>query len=189
MIDHARGYIRIKAVEGKQMRPTLRTPYYPSSFTSQHKHFFAAIVSIVVAISTPGNAQGTSNSAMLSGTVSDVTGARVPGATVRLTHPGHPPLQTTTDDQGDFQINAEPGEYTLETVAPGFALYRLPLSVSAHNPHIIRIGLQIEMRECSVCPSFLPPIETLDASLTTTLPLLPMPPYRQTSKKSRPLAR
>jgi hypothetical protein len=61
----------------------------------------------------------------LVGTVSDPTGAVVPGAKVVATHRGtNQTRETTTDDQGRFVIsNAWPGNYDVTISAAGFQTY------------------------------------------------------------------
>jgi Carboxypeptidase regulatory-like domain len=162
------------------MRSTLRIQPAAMIVTSQHRRLLAALV---IAIATAMNAQTESQVATISGTVTDATGARVPGARVQLAHPGAPLIQTKTDGKGDFEITASPDEYVLQTAAPGFATHALPVHLSATTPTTTHIVLQVAT--CGPCLSVdpPPPIETLDASLSTTLPLTPMPPFKQTSRK------
>ena len=149
----------------------------------------SAILATVVGIAPFASAQTAPTFAVVSGTVIDTTGATIPGAKVQLIHPGRLALESRTDNQGAFEIPVEPGEYTLETLAPGFARYQTFLPVSATNPPTVRIKLEIANGGCGVCVSVQPPIETLDASLTSTIPLPPMPPYKQPSRKWRAIAR
>jgi hypothetical protein len=170
------------------MRSTLRIRHAVTIVTLRQRRLLAALV---IAIVTSGNAQTESQVVTVSGTVADVTGARVRGASIQLASPGAPYEETTTDGKGDFEITARrPGDYILQAVARGFAAYKLPVHLSATAPITIRIVLLLDPASvCEPCVSSEPPIETLDASLSTTLPLLPMPPFKQSSKKSHPLAR
>jgi hypothetical protein len=150
-------------------------------FILRYRRLLAALV---IAIATSGNAQTRSTFATVYGTVSDVSGARVPGASIQLAHPGTPSVQTKTDGKGEFEITAGPGDYVLQTVARGFAAHKLPVHLSATAPTAIQIKLQLEMGSvCEPCLSIEPPLETLNASLSATLPLIPMPRFKQTSKK------
>jgi len=153
-------------------------------FTSRQRRWLAAVI---VSITILGNAQPPPQIATVSGTVTDVTGTIVPGATIRLAYPGAPSLQTITDNNGHFEMSAKPGEYILETIAPGFLTNKLPVHLSAAIQSTEHIALQIG-GICGPCISMESPIpiETLDASLTATLPLTPMPPYKQTSKRPHP---
>jgi carboxypeptidase family protein len=154
--------------------------------TSRKRNLLAAVV---VSIVTLGNAQTPSQVAMVSGTVTDVTGAQVPGAIIRLTHPGDPSLQTTTDVNGHFEMTAKPGEYVLETNAQGFMMDKLPVQLSAATQSTEHIALRVAMGGGVGISIEQPRIETLDASLTATLPLTSIPPYKQTSRKPHPLSK
>jgi hypothetical protein len=163
------------------MKSTLLIQHAVKIATSQHRRFLAALV---IAIATSGNAQTEPPVATVTGTVIDASGARVPGAGIQLAHPGAPFIQTKTDGKGEFEITAGPGEYVLQTVAPGFITDKLPVHLSATTPTATHIVLQIENWGCGVCISTEPAtIKTLDASLSATLPLTPMPLFKQTSRK------
>ena len=58
----------------------------------------------------------------LSGTVADETGGVMRSVTVRVFGEGadDPPLETTTDANGRFSLNVEPGAYRVEVAAPSF---------------------------------------------------------------------
>lgn len=168
------------------MRSTLGLKSVPVIFMQRHRRLLAALV---IAIVTSGNAQTGSTFAIVSGTVTDASGARVPGASIQLAHLGAPSVQTKTDGKGEFEITAGPGEYVLQTVARGFAAHKLPVHLSATAPTAIQIVLQLDMGSvCEPCLSIEPPLETLDASLSATLSLIPMPPYKQASRKPHPPA-
>jgi hypothetical protein len=138
------------------------------------------LAAFVLAIATSGNAQTESQTATLSGTVTDAAGTRIPGANIQMARPSALSIQTKTDGKGHFEITAGQGEYVLQTAAPGFTTDRLPIQLSATTPTTTHIVLRVGRIEC---PVFIEPVKTLDASLTATLPLLPMPPYKQASKK------
>jgi hypothetical protein len=147
------------------------------------------LAAMLVSIVTSGNAQKPSQVAVVSGTVTDVTGAQIPGAMIRLTHPGDPSLQTTTDVKGHFELTTKLGEYVLETSAPGFVVDKLPVQLSAATQSTEHIALRIASLDCYGPHIEQPRIEPLDASLTATLPLIPIPPYKQTAKKAHPLSK
>ena len=73
-------------------------------------------------------------------------------------------------------MRAKPGEYVLETTAPGFRLDKLPVRLSAATQSTERIALVVENIRNDQVDYREPPIETLGASLTATLPLTPVPP-------------
>lgn len=84
-----------------------------------YKVFSSILFCIVFAAAT--FAQNSNSS--ISGTVKDVSGAVVPGATVTLTNVGtNQPLTTTTSAEGYYVFtNLSPANYNLTVTAPGFA--------------------------------------------------------------------
>lgn len=174
MLRRCRAPVRYdRGDEARPMRSTLR------SFRQRR-----LLAALLLATATSGNAQTESQTATVSGTVTDVTGARIPGANIQLARMSAPAIQTKTDGKGEFEIAAGPGEYVLQTVAPGFITDKLPVHLSATTPTTTHIVLQIENWGCGVCISTEPAtIKTLDASLYATLPLTPMPPFKQASRK------
>jgi Carboxypeptidase regulatory-like domain len=142
------------------MRSTLRVQPAVTIVTFRHRRLLAALV---IAIATSGNAQTEPSGATVTGTVTDAAGAKVPGASIQLAHPGAPSIQSKTDGRGEFEITAVPGEYVLQTVAPGFLTDKLPVHLSATAPTTTHIVLQIDGWGCGVCISLEPStIKTLD---------------------------
>jgi len=162
------------------MRSTLRNQHTVTIVSFLQRRLLAALV---LAIATSGNAQTESQTATVSGTVADVAGARIPGASIQLAHTGAPSIQTKTDGKGNFEITAGPGQYVLQTVAPGFVPHKLPVDLSATTPTTTHIMLQVE--NGWGCGPWISTnrIEILDTSLSATLPLTPMPPFKQASRK------
>src|SRR5215467_1807855 len=65
-----------------------------------------------------------SDSLPLSGTVSDPSGAVVPGATVSIQRVATSDTKTTqTDDKGVFEFLLPPGKYRIDIAAAGFGPY------------------------------------------------------------------
>jgi len=59
--------------------------------------------------------------AVISGRVMDPTGAEIPGATVRVMDQyGNLVAQTSTDEEGDYEVEVQPGIYRLQFSVPGF---------------------------------------------------------------------
>jgi len=166
------------------MRSTLHVQHASKPLTLRRRKLLAAMV---VSIATIGNAQTSpaphTQVAIVSGTVVDTTGAPIPGATISLELTDKPALRTTTDSNGHFDLKVEPGEYTLKTSAPGFMVDTIPLHLAAATQiteHIeLRIGGGGGVKVAFENPS----IETLDASLTATLPTMRIPLYKSASKK------
>jgi hypothetical protein len=83
---------------------------------------------------------------VLTGTVTDASGAVIPNAAVEILDEGSHPLRTAiTDRDGRYRIDGLPsGNYRLEANAPGFT--RLDLAavvVSASGPNVMNLSLQV----------------------------------------------
>lgn len=85
--------------------------------------------------------------ATLSGTVTDPSGAAIPGVTVKATNTAnHQVSETKTASAGLFTIPLlEPGVYTVEAVAPGFQTVRqegvvLAVSGKVNIPLVLPLG-------------------------------------------------
>jgi hypothetical protein len=73
----------------------------------------------------PASASAASGAAAVEGTVTDVTGAVVPGATVTVQSAGGQPKTAVTDSAGKFQITGlAPGQYNLSVMMKGFAEFK-----------------------------------------------------------------
>ena len=68
------------------------------------------------------------DTASITGTITDQTGAAIPGAQVTVSNPEHGINRTTTSNGGgDYLVSAvPPGSYTLSITAPGFKRYEAP---------------------------------------------------------------
>ena len=113
---------------------------------------------------------------VVSGYVTDTTGASIPKATIRLEAREKSILWVNADQAGHFAMEVRPGEYMLRVISPGFATYQQSINL-AHETSIKKdVVLQVANNDCGVCVTrSAPPIETLDVSLTSTLPLNPLP--------------
>src|SRR5215469_17913068 len=85
------------------------------------------------------------NSAPLHGSVTDPTGAVIPGATVHLTNPVSGLDRTAvTDATGNFEIPNVPfNKYQVEVTAPGFATLRQALDIHSVIATNLNLVLQI----------------------------------------------
>ncbi len=103
----------------------------------------AFVVVFYLAFGTHANAQ--SNSASLSGTVLDSSGAVVPNATVEIHNPvSHFDRSTTTDGAGRFSFGNVPfNPYHLSVAATGFSGYAQDVDVRSSVPLEIKINLQV----------------------------------------------
>ncbi|HCX28386.1 MAG TPA: hypothetical protein DHU55_01230 [Blastocatellia bacterium] len=99
------------------------------------------ILLVLVTVAVAQTTQGA-----LVGTVSDVNGARVPGATVSAAAAGSSlRRQTTTNSAGEFRLEAlPPGDYRVTVSAPNFSAvtYALRLNVNSYPtlPFILKPG-------------------------------------------------
>src|SRR3954451_592330 len=82
----------------------------------------AAVVAMLCALAVPRAAMAQVDRATLTGTVKDVAGAVVPGATVTVTNlaTGVSDTQTTTDTGTYLTVNLIPGRYRVDVELSGF---------------------------------------------------------------------
>jgi hypothetical protein len=127
----------------------------------------------------------TSQTATISGTVVDPTGAIIPNATVSLGTADRPQFETTTDNNGHFVLEVAPREYSLKAKAPGFQLY-MQTHLMVTGQTVEQIMLSISSSGCGPCiDGGPPPLQTLNASLESLLPLTPLPPLQLSAKASK----
>ena len=86
--------------------------------------------------------------AVLRGSVTDGTGAVVPGASVRLLADGRVLAETTSDTQGEFVLDWKPGrdkaaEYTILAVASGFAPTSQPIPSAEAGRQSVALVLDV----------------------------------------------
>ncbi len=89
----------------------------------------------------------TTTTGSIDGTVTDPTGAAVPGVTVTATRQGGRSITATTNDEGFFRIsNVEPGQYTVSIEAEkGFAKFEqanVPVNLSKTSSMAIQLRPQ-----------------------------------------------
>src|ERR1700758_5480119 len=91
-------------------------------------------------------AQSAGNSASISGTVVDLTGAVVPNAKVEIRNPVSGfDRSATTDSSGKFQFtNAPFNPYHLTITAAGFAAYAQDVEPRSAVPISVAVTLQVE---------------------------------------------
>jgi hypothetical protein len=106
----------------------------------------------------------------LMGTVTDMTGAVVPGATVAVTDTvAHTVRTVRTDSAGRYVVDGlAPGNYRVEARSPGFKTETLAaVAVAASQPAVANLSLTVGATTQTVTVSSAPPIETetADASV------------------------
>lgn len=127
----------------------------------------------------------THNTATLSGTVIDVTGASIPTATVELDANEKPVLWITVNGAGHFTANVPPGNYIQKVTANGFATYSEPIHLIENTSVRKDIALNVATSGCGVCFTPTPPIKTFDASLKSMLPFNWLPPLNLHRRAAR----
>ena len=101
---------------------------------------------MIAATSGPALAQGGSTAASIIGTVTDASGAVIPGATVEVKNNATATtFNATTNDQGGFTIPAvDPGSYTVTVTLMGFKTAVLNnVNVNAGTPAAVRVRLEV----------------------------------------------
>src|SRR5688572_22294937 len=130
----------------------------------------AAVLMIAVA-STAAFAQG--NTASIIGTVSDASGAMIPGANVVVKHKGTGlEFTATTNEQGGFTIPAvDPGTYTVTVTLMGFKTVVLDnVTVNAATPASVRAKMEVGgLEETVVVSSGTEIMQTQSAAVSTTI--------------------
>jgi hypothetical protein len=83
--------------------------------------------------------------ATLSGTITDASGATVPGASITITNPSTKTSRTVTSDSNGRYLadNLAPGSYQLEASAPGFLKQQLAVNVASTQQNQANFTLQV----------------------------------------------
>ena len=102
-------------------------------------------MAVSVLLSAAGIAQSTGNAGSITGTVTDPTGALVPGATVQILNPVSQYSRTaTTDSAGKFSFpNVPLNAYHLSVASSGFSSTAQDVEVRSSLPVSLSISLQI----------------------------------------------
>lgn len=102
---------------------------------------------ILASVYLPSMAQ--TQTATLSGKVTDQTGAVIPQATVTVTRPGGKQSTVTTDQEGAFEIHAlAPGTYNVSAGAKGFAtLQKSGVELTAGQRQSLVLALEVQVQE------------------------------------------
>jgi Carboxypeptidase regulatory-like domain len=124
--------------------------------------------------------------ATIRGTVTDQTGASLPGATVSLEAREGATLQTRVGEDGRFTLDAWPGEYIFKVSARAFKTVSQPISLATttnlRQDAVLTISQDLP---CGPCFTPAPLIETVSDPLIATLPLNPLPPLNLHTKHSK----
>ena len=101
------------------------------------------------------------------GTVTDSTGAALPGATVTVTNNGTAQTRTvTTDEQGNYSIlSLPPGEYKIDVDSKGFKHFtRSPIEVAVDQQPRVDLKMEVGAQSQQVVVTAAPPIMQTDSA-------------------------
>jgi hypothetical protein len=99
---------------------------------------------LILAVGLAGLALGQTTNARLTGTVTDSTGAIVPGATITVTNLGTQRVETTTSDSSGDYVFASlfPAVYTVEVKAAGFKTVKQNVTLEVQQIAALNLALQ-----------------------------------------------
>jgi hypothetical protein len=143
-----------------------------------HRRWFPILA---VVISSFASAQ--SNTATITGTVTDDAGAVIPKTEIALEVTNGPVLRTITDPKGHFALEAEPGESVLKISSPGFMTVSIKVRLSAATSLNQNVKLPVAGIYDGPVISESLTLELLNVSVTSTLPLRPLPPLKLHARK------
>ncbi|MBI4471291.1 MAG: carboxypeptidase regulatory-like domain-containing protein, partial [Acidobacteria bacterium] len=126
---------------------------------SPQGRIFLSVITIMLLVTTPALSQVARGTIV--GTVSDATGAVIPGVAVTITHAGtNQTRQVVTNEQGNYEASLLPiGEYRITAELPGFKT-EVRQNVSLSVGDRLRIDFQMVVGEVS---------ETVEVSAETSL--------------------
>ena len=155
---------------GRALRVVLTRPAAPA-ITGAVSSFGAVGGPITAA---PARAAG---AATLSGTITDATGAVIPGASVTISDPANKVVRTVTSGRdGRYLVdNLTPGGYQLEATAPGFRKQQLAVSVVASQQNQVDLTLAVRQAAETV---------TVEAESSAVALAAPQPTLRKAAPAS-----
>ena len=116
-------------------------------------NFFCRYLVLFIALLAGALGTAAAQSTVLRGTITDPSGAVVPGATVSLTTPdGHTVASGTSDASGNYQVsNLAPGTYIVIANANGFApSTSMAVTLTPGQSRLFNISLSIAMEKQQV---------------------------------------
>lgn len=148
---------------------------------SKHRDFVLRTWFVLLVTAASCLAQTQPQTATITGTVVDQTNFPISGAEVILKSTGGLKLRTQSDQEGQFKVEAQPGEYTLNISARGFKTLDEPISLAAATT-LSKQHLVLLIGTCGPCgPDVIriDPIELLPSkAFIATIPLNPLPPFK-----------
>src|SRR5258708_284717 len=139
---------------------------------------FAAAAFVCLALSIQGFGQ--SNSARVSGTVSDNSGALIPGVAVTATNTNTGVVATNVSNEtGTYNfVNLQPGTYKVSAELPGFQIETYT-DVELGNAQQVRLNFKLQVSSVAQAVEVPVPADTLLATASSSVgQLLPEPILR-----------
>src|SRR5215831_15236057 len=130
---------------------------------------FASLLILVMQFTTPAHAQFSSS---LQGTVTDTTGAVVPGVTITATNTDTGVSTTSTSGpQGDYRVvSLAPGPYEVTATAKGFAIHKISLTLLTNESMNLPFNLTISNATTTVeVNDTVPLLDTADSRTQLTI--------------------
>jgi hypothetical protein len=114
--------------------------------TSIRRGVFSAILVVLSLTTSISFAQSAGNSGSIHGTITDVTGAIISGATVTINNPVSGfSRETTSDASGNYQFTNVPlNPYHVEVRTPGFAIHAHDVDVRSFVPVVFNVTVKVE---------------------------------------------
>src|SRR5687767_6362574 len=130
-------------------------------------------VCLVALAGTPASAQGGRTTTSLSGTVTDASGAVIPGATVAVKNNATATeFHATTNESGSFTVpSVDPGSYTVTVTLMGFKTAVLnDVRINAGTPASVKVALEVGgLEETVVVEGGSEIIQTQSPAVTSTI--------------------
>jgi len=128
--------------------------YYPGELmnSGHFRKILFGLFTFIGVFSAPAGLHAQTLFGILSGQITDPSGAVVTDAAVLLTMPSGESLDTTTNKEGWYEFKAlAPGKYTVKIVAPGFAVFTKEyLEIAAGQVQRMNVALTIEEQKQKV---------------------------------------
>ena len=134
---------------------------------------FVLYIVVMAAVCAQQGMSQISSTAPLSGSVSDSSGAVIPGASINVVNEAtRARFETLTIENGVFVIPAlTPGTYTVSVSLPGFKTTHVPnVKIDAGNPATVRVTLQVgDVADSVTVEAGGEILQTQTATVTTTI--------------------
>lgn len=135
--------------------------------------FAALMLALSLCIGGRHAAAQTQISGAIAGTITDPSGAAIPGAKITITDTGTGVTKTVKSGAaGDFSVGLlQPGQYTVQVAAPGFRTTQQSVAVAVGQAATVNIALAIAqgVQTVQVEGTAVPILQTENSNLSTTL--------------------